>query len=348
MFRGQGNNNLGNISCIVLLALVMAGCAHLEALTDRTTRCGRIGRFSRAGEHQAAVEAARKLQEEIQLCSEDVQVALKRSSDTLDRADSLVREAFKEKSQGDLGGARDSMKKALKIYPRYYWVKKLLSGVERSIETRVEGLEEEAQYLEERGDFAGAIKRLEAISSLTPAKPGTAEKMAFLRKAEKHQEIRREAEKNLALARKYFKAGRLLDAEKTLQKYKVATVLPMPAQRLVIEIKTLREARSKEAFKVAVQAEEQGNLNDAYYYLGLTLSEPPMEKGRLDEVVEFARLLGLKFYAKGRFTQARETWNLALAQDPKNRKLKGYLDEVRKRLDSIEKIQEESDDKQGK
>ena len=348
MYRGQGKNRLGKLCSVVVLPLVMAGCAHLEAWTDRTTRCGRVDRLFKSGEYQAAVEAARQLKEEFQLCSEDVQAAQKRSRATLDRADSLVRRAFTEKNRGDLGAARDSMREALKIYPRYYWVKKLLLGVERSIEVRVEGLEEEAQYLEERGDLAGARKRLEAISSLMPGRPGTVENMAALRKAEKDQEVRLEAGKKLALARKYFEEGRLFDAEKTLQKYQVATVLPMPAQRLLMEIRTLRESRVREAFKMAVRAEEQGNLNDAYYYLGLTVGDSPMEKRRLDDVVEFARLLGLKFYAKGRFTQAREVWNLALAQDPNNRKLKGYLDEVRKRLDSIKKIQEESDDKHGK
>ena len=348
MFRRKGLKNLVVFSGFVLLPAIFAGCAHLEAWTDRTTRCGKIGRLSRSGEHQAAVEAARALKEEFQLCPEGVQTELKRSRAILDEADSIVREAFKRKRKDDLVGARNSLNAALKVYPRYYWVKRLLSGVERSIEARVAGLEEEAQYLEARGDIDGAIKRLEEVSTLAPGRPGTAEKMAVLHRAEKHLELRREAEKNLALARKYLEDGRLLDARTTLEKNRVARVLPMPAQRLLSEIAAVRKTRSREAFKIAARAEEEGNLKDAFYYLGLTLNDASMDKERLDEIVEFARLLGLKFYSRGRFSQAREVWNLALTQDPKNRKLKGYLDEVEKRLESIKKIQEESDGKQGK
>ena len=66
------------------------------------------------------------------------------------------------------------------------------------------------------------------------------------------------------------------------------------------------------------------------------------------EIVEFARLLGMKFYSAGELSRAKELWAMALDVDPGNLKLQSYLKEVETRLDNLDRIKKRGTDNVGK
>ncbi len=95
--------------------------------------CKRIMRLSSSGEHKASVDSLSTLERKGGTCSYSTSRAVKASRSRLDAADSFVRLAMKQKKDGDLKAARGSLEEALEVYPRYYWVQKLLRGVEKSM-----------------------------------------------------------------------------------------------------------------------------------------------------------------------------------------------------------------------
>lgn len=308
------------------------------------SECRQIMNYSVTGEHKAAVDAFAELAIKEQVCSEEVQSAVEISRYTLNRADSLVRKAFEEKRKGNLPEARENLTKALAVYPKYYWVKKLLSVVDRSIELRVEALMEEAQYLESQGDLEGALDSLQQALILLPNKPELKSDAVRLEKEIQVRRTHRRAEESLEKARFYLEQKRFLDAQKTIEEGNALIIMPLEAGRLLDEIHRSRQDWATQALIAAGNAEKSGDLGGAFYYVGVALSQGPLDEDVLDDIIEFSRLLGMKFYSKGKLSQAQEVWILALGYDPKNSKIRGYLAEVEDRLESLRKIQEAGDD----
>ncbi len=346
MFRGQRKNRLTILIWLVLGPFALTGCAHLPTWVDGNSECRQIQNLSSTGEHKAAVDASAALAEKGQSCSEEVQNAVENSRSTLNRADSLVKQAFKEKRKGNLVGARENLTRALAVYPRYYWVKKLLSIVDRSIALRVEALMDEAQYLEAQKDIEGALARLHQALALLPNKPDLKAGVARLEREIQTGRLHQGAEESLEKARFYLDQKRFLDAQRTIEDGNALVVTPLEAGRLLDEIHRLRQDWAEEALAAAGKAEKTGDLGGAFYYVGVALSQGPLDEDMLNDIIEFSRLLGMKFYSKGKLSQAQEVWTLALGYDPNNSKLQGYLEEVEDRLKSLKKIQEEGDVRQ--
>ena len=346
MFRGQRKNRLNLLAWLVLGPFALTGCAHLSTWVDGNSECRQIQNLSSTGEHKAAVDASVALAEKGQSCSEEIQNAVENSRSTLNRADSLVKKAFEEKRKGNLAGARENLTKALAVYPRYYWVKKLLGVVDRSLALRVEGLMEEAQYLEAQSDLEGARDRLYQALALLPDKPDLKASVARLEREIQTGRLHQRAEESLEKARFYLDQKRFLDAQRTIEEGNALIVKPMEAGHLLDEIHRFRQDWAVEALAAAGKAEKTGDLGGAFYYVGVALSQGPLDEDVLNDIIEFSRLLGMKFYSKGKLSQAQEVWTLALGYDPNNSKLRSYLEEVEDRLESLKKIQEEGDARQ--
>lgn len=236
-------------------------------------------------------------------CSRDTVKAVEISKQKLGLSDSFVRKAMEQKKNGDLVGARGSLKEALVIYPRYYWVKKLLRGIEKSIIIETESLVSEARYLESVDDPAAARQKFLDATLLYP------------------DDVELKAE----LAR----LDRIIDRGQNMAGVTAVgtgTSIP-PAEIASTELKAAR------------LAEHEDRLDDSVYHLSQALINVPSAGPGHTETVEYARLIGMKFYSAGRFTRAREIWKLALGADPSNLKLKKYLDEVESRLEDLENIQ---------
>ncbi len=58
--------------------------------------------------------------------------------------------------------------------------------------------------------------------------------------------------------------------------------------------------------------------------------------------MEYARLLGLKFFSAGELTPARELWTQALSLDHDDARLNDYLHRVDERLENLEKIRQQN------
>jgi len=364
MFRRQRKNRLILFAAVVLYSSAMLGCTHVpdwmkgspdqseanskwvdrnSGWVDENSECRQILNSSLMGEHKAAVDALAELAGKGQSCPDDVYSAVEVSRYTLNRADSLVKKAFDEKRKGNLPEARENLTKALAVYPKYYWVKKLLSVVDRSIALRVEALMEEAQYLEAQNDLEGALDRLNMALVLLPDKPELKAGAARLESEIQTGRLHRMAEKSLEKARFYLEQKRFLDAQKTIEEGNALIITPLEAGRVLDEIHRLRQGWAEEALAAAGNAEKDGDLRSAFYYVGVALSQGPLDEGVLGDIIEFSRLLGMKFYSKGKLSQAQEVWILALDYDPNNSKIRGYLEEVEDRLDSLRKIQEAGD-----
>ncbi len=349
---------------MAVFSVALCGCTHVSTLfngnpdqvggnpkrVDRNSawvrensECGQILDYSLMGEHKAAVDASTELTEKGQTCPDEVRSAVETSRYTLNRADSLVKKAFEEKRKGNLPEARENLTKALAVYPKYYWVKKLINVVDRSIALRVEALMEEAQYLETQGDLEGALDRLRQALGLLPDQPELKAGAVRLEKEIQTGRSHRRAEESLEKARFYLEQKRFLDAQKTIEEGNALIIMPLEAGRLLDEIHRLRQGWAEDALAAAGKAEKDGDLGGAFYYVGVALSQGPLDEDVLGDIIEFSRLLGMKFYSKGKLSQAHEIWTLALGYDPNNSKIRGYLEEVEDRLESLRKIQEEGD-----
>jgi len=214
--------------------------------------CRRIKRLSSSGEHKASVDSLAALKRKDGSCPDSTSRAVKASRSRLEAADTFVRLAMKQKRDGDLLAARGSLKEALVAYPRYYWVQKLLRGVEKSI---------------------------------------IAENNARAEAAERRSRLKADIDK------------------------------------------------ATEELNAARKAEKDGRLDDSTYHISQALIIIPPNDPLQGEIVEYARLIGMKSFSSGHLRQAREVWRLAVAADPDNEKLRKYLREVEYRIDNLEKIQ---------
>jgi tetratricopeptide (TPR) repeat protein len=307
----------------------------------RKPECRRIMSMHSFGEHKAVVETYRDLETAGDSCSEEVQKTVALSRSKLNTADDLVRRAFRQIDRGELLEAKANLNQALRIYPRYYWVSKLLRDLDRSIQLRAERLQREAQYLEVQGDLSEALTRIKQANELLGGNEELKGEARRLELALQARSVREGARQELARARQYLDQGRFLDAEKVLQEGKARSVMPGMVSRFTNEIRAKRQLRGREAYRDARASEVAGDLDQAYYHIGVALGHGPLEDPLRSDVVEFARLLGMKYYSQGKLTQALSVWSLALKNDAGNEKLTEYVDEVRARLENLKKIQEQ-------
>ncbi len=113
---------------------------------------------------------------------------------------------------------------------------------------------------------------------------------------------------------------------------------PAPAADLA----RLRRQLAEKNLSLARHAEQLGDLAEAGRRLEQALTAGPITDPDLRQgLVDYARLLGLRFFSDGDLTRAREVWTRALALDDANEKLREYLRQVEERLLSLGRIQHE-------
>jgi tetratricopeptide (TPR) repeat protein len=93
---------------------------------------------------------------------------------------------------------------------------------------------------------------------------------------------------------------------------------------------------------LARQAEDRDDLVAAANLTLRAMDPVPRDPDLRAELVEYARLLGLKLFSDGQLTMARNLWGRGLDLDANNAKLRQYLREVDQRLESLEEIKAEA------
>ena len=132
------------------------------------------------------------------------------------------------------------------------------------------------------------------------------------------------------------------DAPGALALLEEASSLAPDDMELAIETQALRRDVAGTSLDRAKEAEQRGELSEASGFLQRALGAAPSAGELREQIVDFARLLGLELFSGGLFSEARELWALALALDATNETLQSYLSEVDERLESLDRIQ--SDD----
>ncbi|UCG37987.1 MAG: hypothetical protein JSV00_07220 [bacterium] len=301
--------------------------------------------LSRSGEHKPAVDTARDLLGSDDTCSQSVLDGLEFSRSRLDKADAYTRRALRQRKEGDLLGARANFRRALGVYPRYYWVQKLLHDLDRSIDIEGTSLRNEASYFEDRGDLEKTLERLVAAARLRPEDGSIEEEIRRIRAAMERSQEESEIRERIQRARMLMEEGRFEEAEGHLAGEGIPEEFRQQREEILFQVRERRVAVMDQRMAVVREAEQKGNVDLAASHLKfvLTMSRPG-DPGRT-EMVEYARLLGLKLFSDGQLTRARELWNQALGCDPGNRRLEKYLQEVTSRLESLERFRREEIDR---
>lgn len=266
---------------VIWLAL-LAGCATSELPPPVDPRCDRVVTLAEAGELKPAVDEMATLEAEGVSCPEAVQAGVEQARARLAEADAYVHQALERKRGGDSAAARESFRRALAVYPKYYWVEKLYQDLDEAVQADVSSLREQADRLRSHGDLRGALEALEMASALAGSDPQVEAELQSLR--------RHIAERSLARAR---------------------------------------------------EAEQQGDLAEAELRTRESMAAQPADPDLKTDIVEYARLLGLKLFAAGELTRAEDLWSRALSLDDANEKLREYLREVEVRLRNLDKIKTE-------
>jgi len=144
------------------------GISNSEIETESTLPCTEILKLSQAGEHKNAVELADKLIKSGNKCPEEVMKRIDLSRSQLKQADACIFKALQHKREGKLLEAQTDLKKAIEVYPKYYWARNLLKKVNRSINAQLNGLREESRNLESSGDLRGALSLIQDAMVLSP------------------------------------------------------------------------------------------------------------------------------------------------------------------------------------
>ena len=335
------NRKLLAVGMVGLFFLSSSGCALVGAGAGRRSECSRIADLSQTGEHKPAADSYDALVKSGSTCSENIGQSVERSRSRVERADNFVRKAFKRRKEGNLLSARANLEEALKIYPRYYWVQNLLKNLERSIEAEIDGLKGEAQYLESLGDLSGAIKRIEEARLLAP------HDQSFQAEVARLQAARGKAQQELNVREVLDSAAELMNARRFDEAEKVLTDPRRLGSRGEEMLERIAKSRSQlidQRFSVAREAEQKGDVDVAASHARYVLEISRVGDSITPEVVEFARLLGVKLFSAGKLVRAKEIWETAYQLDPENDKLATYLKQVSARLESLEKIKVEDGD----
>lgn len=325
---------------VVTALLLLSGCAQTFKGPTTGAECNRIMALASSGEHKAAVDDYEKLKAGGSSCGGEVEDAVSRSKSKLEAADSLVRKAFRQRAVGDLSGAKNSLNQALKVYPRYYWVSNLLRGLDSSVQLRVEGLRQEAQFLETLGDFSDSLARIRQARDLLPNDVLLKEEEKRLEALVKLQIRKDSAQRELDKAVECLDQDRLTDAEKVVEKSEAPSLLPTESRSLLEQIHARRQLKGKAAYHLARSAEAAGYLDKTFNYVRAAFDHGKLDEPLESDIIDLAKSLGMKYYSQGNLTQARDVWSFALIHDPDNTKLKEYLTEVRARLENLKRIQQ--------
>ena len=347
---------------------VLPGCAFLEkgagerseSTGQRSVEAGqwseeagyrsersRISELSRSGEHKPAVDAFQALEQIGGTCSPEVADSVSRSRAKLMKADSYVHKALQRRKEGNLLSARANLERALAIYPKYYWVQTLIKNIDSSIQAELHSLKNEAVFFESRGDPERALSRITDAIKLAP------EDRELTSEAARLEQLIVEAndeQRILALldeAREHLKNGRFDEAHLVLTRDDSAERLGLRGKKLQEEVQKRRLAQIRERFDLAVEMEKKGDLETAagHTLYILELSDPGDPDSA--QIVEFARLLGMKFFSTGKLSRAKELWENALVIDPGNQKLTSYLEEVETHLENLDRIKKGGNEEVG-
>ncbi len=134
-------------------------------------------------------------------------------------------------------------------------------------------------------------------------------------------------------------AGR---SEEALELLERAAGLPAATPEVAAEAARVRTELASARLGVALRAQRTGDLTQALAWTERALAtrpEPPLKQ----QVVEFARRLGLTLFSAGELVQARSVWRAALSLDESNERLIEYLDEVEARLRTLAAIADDGD-----
>jgi tetratricopeptide (TPR) repeat protein len=294
------------------------------------------------------VDAARELGKTGQSCSPDVQESVSRSRSKLQEADSYVHKALKRRREGNLLSARANLQQALKVYPKYYWVQTLMKNVDRSIQAELDSLRNEASYFESRGDPEGALSRVQDALALSPEDQVLESEAVRLRELISRPQAEQSVQDVLDEARVHLKDNRFDEAQELLTKGDSPERLGTKGEELLAEVLDRRHDHISQRFNDAVDSEKKGDMDAAATHILFVLDLTAPGEQLSAEIVELARLLGLKLYSAGELSRAKELWVNALVIDPGNLKLQSYLKEVEVRLDSLDRIKKEGNENVGK
>lgn len=90
--------------------------------------------------------------------------------------------------------------------------------------------------------------------------------------------------------------------------------------------------------ELARAAEQRQELDDAARLTLLALAGRPAEPGLRSEVATYAERLGLALFSEGALSLAKQLWQGALELGGESPKLTSYLEQVQRRIDSLEQI----------
>lgn len=255
-------------------------------------------------------------------CSAEVREMTTISRSKLDLANVYVRKALECRKEGNLLSARKNMQSALKVYPKYYWVQELLKSIEVSIEKQRAALQNEALLPESKG------KQKEA-RILSPQR----------------EELKSEAARLQTGTRTANKEDNTLspseEAEKVSPVEDTSEYLGKQGEKVENEVYGHRLDIIRQGLDAAQKAEQNGELEEAAQHMLKTLELSSPGEPLTKEIVEYARLLGMKFFSIGNFSRAKVLWQDALKLSPGNRELQQYLKEVEAGLDSLQRIKKE-------
>ena len=322
------------------------GCAVVEVDPGNASECSRISDLSRSGEHKPAVDAADKLGNAGSVCSDAVQTLVETSRVKIERADAFVHKALKRKKESNLLSAEANLELALETYPKYYWARKLLKDIRQSIDSEVSSLLSEALYLETRGDLLGALTRLKEAGNLSPEDKALQSEIARLQAGVKRSQELSMVEELIGIAKALLEEGGIDEAERILAEAGQAGSLGKEGEELLRQVRIRKSDIIDQRLNVAVEAEQRGDLAVAAGHLSYVLGFEMNEGPRTTQTVEFARLLGMKLYSAGMLSMARDIWILAQKHDPGNDKLRTYIQEVNLRLEKLEMLKNEKNEKE--
>ncbi len=248
---------------------------------DMEAECRQAAGLVEAGEHKPAIESLDLVLRAGASCDDQVLGAVQESQRLLAAADELARHGLDARRAGDVAGARDSFRRALAVYPKYYWVQRLEQDLPADSSSELAELREAASAAEASGRPEMAIELLERAAGLPSAGP-----------------------------------------------------------EIAVEIGRLRAELVAARLGAARHAQRTGNLAQALTWTEEAIAArpaPPLQ----EQVVEFARRLGLTLFSAGELVQARRLWNAALSIDEANGLLRQYLDEVEARLKTLDAIKDD-------
>jgi tetratricopeptide (TPR) repeat protein len=308
-----------------------------EIETEGTLQCTKILQLSQAGEHKNVVELADKLIKNGDKCPDEIMQRIDLSRSQLKQADACILKALQHKREGKLLETQTDLKKAIEVYPKYYWAHNLLKKVKRSINAQLNGLLAESRNLESSGDLRGALSLIQDAIVLSPDDNDLKLEAARLQDAINRLQQKKNGSEYLKICNN-IDPSISNEIKQLLQDEDVAKRRGPEGEKYLQAIQDRRRAIIKRGFLTAQEAEQAGDLESAADHTMYVLQLSSAEESLTSEVVEFARLLGLKLFSAGNFSRARDLWKGALRIVPDNVRLQKYLAKVEERLDNLKKI----------